>query len=1072
MGTHESLVPATIAGPGGDDAEARVDGLDPAATLAGAPGDDGADDPGAEDAAFATRLPTPRAEPPAPPPGDPAEDFAATRPFAVDPAAAPEAPAAADPGATMDLAATEAIPATVAPAPRAIPADDLAETAFETRPHSGAEPPPGPARRPDADAAAAADASRFRVLRPHAKGGLGEVFVALDGELSREVALKEIQLRHAHNEESRSRFLLEAEVTGGLEHPGIVPVYGLGAYSDGRPFYAMRFIRGESLEEAIRAFHDAEGPGRDPGDRELALRQLLARFIAVCDAIAYAHSRGVLHRDLKPANVMLGPFGETLVVDWGLAKALGRSEEVDADRGVLPLRPLSGAGNSETLFGSTIGTPHFMSPEQAAGRLDLMGPTGDVYSLGATLYVLLAGRTPFTEKTLLKLLEKVKSGEFPPPRAVNRKVPAALSAICLKAMALKPEDRYPSARALAADLEHWLADEPVSAHREPPAARLRRWARRHRTLVATAGALLATAVLALGVGTVLIKQEQARTEANFRLARDAVDQMLTELGEVELADVPQMEPVRKKMLGKALDFYQTFLRQRGDDRSIRREVARANLRLGDILDMLGDTAGAEPAYDRAIALLADLSAADPARTGYRQDLARSYHNLGVLLKKSSRYAESEKALRAALRLRKALVAAEPGRDDLLREEKNTVYHLGAVLARLPGKVERARADYDEAIGTQRQLVARERGRPEDRRFLGRYLNNLGMLLNTRDPREAEGTFREALALQRALIAESPTVAGIRWELGRTLSNLGTALDLRHRDDEAAATYREALGQFKGLADDYPAVPDYRHELSAVHGNLARIFDRIGPREDRAAEEHLAAALGLQRALAAAFPKRPDYRLRLAETLRKRARPLARLGRPDEAEGMLREALAISERLAEDYPGAPEYRAALGLVANNLGGVLASRGKRDEARRALEEATRHHRIALDADDRNALALGSLVADHDSLAKLLATTGDPAGAAKATEEMARLAPDDPHALCLAARDLTLCVKAAQGDSTRADAYGRRAVELLGRAVKSGKIGAPELLQPGYDPIRNRPDFQALRLHVESRANPPLG
>src|SRR5262249_39757486 len=154
---------------------------------------------------------------------------------------------------------------------------------------------------------------RFRVLRAHARGGLGEVFVAYDEELHREVALKQIQPRYAGDGDSRARFLLEAEVTGHLEPPGVVPVYGLGRHADGRPFYAMRFIKGDTLKDAVDRFHRAEVRGRDPGERGLALRELLARFVAVCNAVAYAHSRGVLHRDLKPVNVMLGPYGETLV---------------------------------------------------------------------------------------------------------------------------------------------------------------------------------------------------------------------------------------------------------------------------------------------------------------------------------------------------------------------------------------------------------------------------------------------------------------------------------------------------------------------------------------------------------------------------------------------------------------------------------------------------------------------------------------------------------------------------------------------------------------------------------------
>ena len=186
---------------------------------------------------------------------------------------------------------------------------------------------------------------RFRILRLHRTGGLGAVYVAHDEELHREVALKEIRDRHANDPDSRSRFLQEAEITGRLEHPGIVPVYGLGTYADGRPFYAMRFIKGDDLKDAIAHFHEADVPRRDPGERTLALRELLGRFLDVCNAMAYAHSRGILHRDLKPNNILLGPYGETLVVDWGLAKLVGRPEKASStEEGTL--RPDSaGSGN-------------------------------------------------------------------------------------------------------------------------------------------------------------------------------------------------------------------------------------------------------------------------------------------------------------------------------------------------------------------------------------------------------------------------------------------------------------------------------------------------------------------------------------------------------------------------------------------------------------------------------------------------------------------------------------------------------------------------------------------------------
>ena len=284
---------------------------------------------------------------------------------------------------------------------------------------------------------------RFRLLRVHARGGLGEVYVARDEEVRREVAVKQIRPEFSDNPQGRARFLLEAEVTGGLEHPGIIPVYGLGYHEDGRPYYAMRLIRGDSLKQALQRFHEEREKRFDAGWRSLELRKLLYRFLDVCDAIAYAHSRGVVHRDLKPHNVMLGPFGETLVVDWGLAKVVGRSDE-SVPMGEETLTPESALGPQATLVGQQIGTPAYMPPEAATGKLHEIGPRSDVYSLGATLYAILTGRAPFLEKDLATMLRKVERGEFTPPHKVCPWIERALDAICLKAMAREPKDRYAS----------------------------------------------------------------------------------------------------------------------------------------------------------------------------------------------------------------------------------------------------------------------------------------------------------------------------------------------------------------------------------------------------------------------------------------------------------------------------------------------------------------------------------------------------------------------------------------------------------------------------------------------------
>ena len=432
---------------------------------------------------------------------------------------------------------------------------------------------------PDANATTlmggiAGNGQRFRVLRPHAQGGLGVVFVALDAELNREVALKQILDQHADDATSRSRFVVEAQITGGLEHPGIVPVYGLGHDGDGRPYYAMRFIRGDSLKDAIDRFHQRRtiqlpvplagvGKGgeaaRAPAvSRDLELRKLLRRFLDVCNAIEYAHIRGVIHRDIKPANIIVGKYGETLVVDWGLAKAISRVEPATESVERLLTPSLAGMASAVTIPGSTLGTPAYMSPEQADGRLDRLGPWSDVYSLGATLYCLLTGRPPFEGDSVRAVLGAVRKGEFAQPRKLDPAIDKALEAVCLKAMALEPADRYGTPRALADDIEHWLADEPVMAYPERRPERLGRWIRHHRTWTYAAVAAMVGVSLAATIGVVVVDRARRReadvrkeAEVNFNMALQAVDDYLTSVSEntlFKLQDSVDIRRLRQELL--------------------------------------------------------------------------------------------------------------------------------------------------------------------------------------------------------------------------------------------------------------------------------------------------------------------------------------------------------------------------------------------------------------------------------------------------------------------------------------------------------------------------------------------
>jgi serine/threonine protein kinase len=366
--------------------------------------------------------------------------------------------------------------------------------------HDAAVGESGPPALPEGNVVTTA---RYRIGRLHARGGLGEILVATDEVLGREVALKVLPPGRARDRDSRDRFLREAEVTGQLEHPGVVPVYGLGQVGDGSPVYAMRFIRGETFFEAAARFHAGAPPGRGPAWRSPAFQQLLQRFLSVCNTIAYAHSRGVLHRDLKPANILLGEYGETIVVDWGLAVPAGAAEESQA--------------------GVIVGTPAYMAPEQAAGDADRVGPASDIYCLGATLYVLLSGQPPFQDEQVRDVLGKVRRGAFPPPRQRNRHVPPPLEAVCLKAMARRPGDRHPTALALADDLQRWLADEPVSAWAEPVRARARRWLVRHPRLVTAAVVALVAGALLAGV-TALLSAANERERGQRQLAQQKLEQ--------------------------------------------------------------------------------------------------------------------------------------------------------------------------------------------------------------------------------------------------------------------------------------------------------------------------------------------------------------------------------------------------------------------------------------------------------------------------------------------------------------------------------------------------------------------
>jgi len=699
--------------------------------------------------------------------------------------------------------------------------------------------------------------------------------------------------------------------------------------------------------------------------------------------------------------------------------------------------------------------------------------------------VLLTGRAPFEGRHVGEVLDRVRRGEFPPPRQVRPWVPRPLDAVCRKAMALKIEDRYATALVLADDLERWLADEPVTAYREPLAVRLARWGRRHRTAAVSATALLVMTAAAMTVTTVLVERQKREVvrqktlaEVNYRYARDAVDQMLTKVGEVDLADVPQMEPVRRKLLEEARRFYLAFLGQRGDDPATRLEAGRAHRRLGDIQEMLGDHVGAEQSYRQALGLHRPLVEESPAEPAFRQDLASDHSRIGVVLKKANRFQEAEHALRAALDLRVQLAAEAPDRLDRRQALADALYQWGALMARLPGKRREDEQAYREALALQQQLVEDSRARPEFLREKARYLNNLGMLL-AGDGRldQAEDAFREALEIQEVLLEREPAVPGHRWHLARTSNNLGVLLLTEGRLPDAEAAARKALKLQEALAAEFPDVPAYAQELVAAQANLGLILQARAPEE---AEREYRKALKRLESLAARWPNMPDIPYRTALTYLNLAVLLAK-GDPAEAERTYHQALEIQDRLVARFPDVPEYECALGRTLHDLSFLLCSRTDFQGARRLLDQAIRHLRAALEANPQSASYHEYLGDSLGLFAKTLVQLGEHGEAADAAEEVSGVQPEALEQRLRAAALLTQCASLAAADRHLADSerrdletkYGYRAVKLLRNAVHQGLLKDVRPLDlPDFAPLRERDDFKALRETLETRARVGVG
>lgn len=644
---------------------------------------------------------------------------------------------------------------------------------------AGGSPPPDPnVTRPGAtsDAGppgavllsqplASGSRDRYSVTRLHATGGLGRVWLAHDPGMNREVALKELLPERSGLPAAAARFVREARITGQLEHPGIVPVYELAGDDTGAPFYTMRFVRGRTLGEAIAGYHQRRANSTAGA---LDLRELLAAFVTLCQAVAYAHSRRVIHRDLKPANVILGDYGEVILLDWGIAKVLGEPEAADpnATRDATTSAADPGDGVSATRYGQVLGTPAYMAPEQAAGAIDQLDERTDVYGLGAILYEIATGAPPFRAETMKELLERVRSVAPARPSSVVRDVPKPLEAVILKCLSKAPLDRYAGAKELAADVQRFLADEPVSAYRDPLRVRAGRWARRNRTLVAVLAVLVTVAVPALLVALVLVNgarsserdarlaadAARAEAESNFQKAVRAAEVVSDELARGIKPIAGTQSSTVLEILARAETVYDELLAGPDPPARARHSKAKMLVLASDVYRNMGRVSLQRDRAARAVDLCADLPADGPDARAFALTRGAALHRRGWAHFEVARSAEARADFIAAVAtLEAAGAATSPDPEDAYALASALTIH-GNILVDA-GDLEGAHPLYARGLQVREGVRARRANDPVAALQLATSLERIGMHKAKLDDRAgALADLRRAVELYEAAFA--------------------------------------------------------------------------------------------------------------------------------------------------------------------------------------------------------------------------------------------------------------------------------------------------------------------------------
>ncbi|MHC4483241.1 MAG: serine/threonine protein kinase, partial [Planctomycetota bacterium] len=777
---------------------------------------------------------------------------------------------------------------------------------------------------------------RYKLLELIGEGGMGLVYLAEQQEpVRRQVALKIIK-PGMDSKQVIARLGAERQVLALLDHPNIARVFDAGTTETGRPYFVMEYVKGMSITKYC--------------DRhKLSIEQRLKLFLQVCYAVQHAHQKGIIHRDIKPFNILISVQDDRAVpkiIDFGIAKAV--------------TQPLTEA----TLFtrqGQLLGTPEYMSPEQAdMGRQDI-DTRADIYSLGVVLYELLSGALPFEHEVLERAgfaeVQRILQEEEPPRPSLRltalgeeakeiaerrhtqvvtlaRRLHRELEWIPLKAMRKDRSRRYRSASELADDIQNYLNGAPLIAGPETAIYRVRKFVSKHAGSVATA--ILVAAALLIGLclatlGFAQASRQRNRAAVNFQRARNAVDEM-TRVAEEELANVPEMKEIQQQLLQKAQIFYAGFLEENVDDPAVREEIGQAYLRLGGIHRTLGHLAEAEDAFESAIDIFEEMATEYPSVFSYRQDLADGYGRLADVLRTTERLKAAEESVRQQEQLLMDLAAEFPSSAEHQLNLAQSRSQLGDLLWLL-GALDEAEQILRQETDLLENLVIEY---PDARGILAGCYFTLGHVLGYANRHEESvQVYQLSTDLQKKLVEDFPDDPISKQELAQNMVSLGMTMNIAGRTKEAEVVLREAADLCQELAMEFPQ-SGWEWAMGEAYHHLSEALNKTGRHEE--AEQALRQALEIKEKLAAEFPDVPVYRFDVAAAeLFHLAATFLMAGRMEQWEQFLGESLELHEEVVAECPENAWYRQDLVNSYRHQGSVLSGANRQEEAAPAFQRA---------------------------------------------------------------------------------------------------------------------------------------